>query len=453
MAMMMTGRVLLVCALCVLWCGVFGIAAEEVGGADGSAVEYSFAGRHVQLRRGCAEEVNRRTGGGANASAVEECVRRGTDGVRAVVDGRSRWRRQQFAVAAAADGVGDSGDKSGEGSDVKLKVLSSSDQMLEAGQDPEEGQEHTGSPEVTKTLETNKDSQKTEEQNVSPDGDRSKQPESQEPAVGQPEGEGNTRNPQPRQPPPGTNKLQSEETHPPITAEKHSKSQDGRPAQETKVLQTKGSTKHEEGASSLHSSENVSHLSRESTTPLSTSTESSNIAGSTVEKSGAKNSKTTAASVTQHDSEGDTGPAALPASTSELQSDEISNAGIIAATHRDGDDDSSPAASIAERPTAGTRSTKASGDASDLDQSNNDDVNDDVAHNGKTAEFEAASGTRDNKADNNERYTAVTENATNKSSNTETTADSDSSTAVSHTTSPLLLLLVACAAAAAVVAA
>ncbi|KAF8278978.1 Mucin-associated surface protein (MASP), putative, partial [Trypanosoma cruzi] len=93
MAMMMTGRVLLVCAFCVLWCGAGG------GDADGSAVEYSLLRWRAQLRKGCAEEVGRRTGGEANASAVEECLRQGMDGVRAVVDGRRRWRRQHFAVA------------------------------------------------------------------------------------------------------------------------------------------------------------------------------------------------------------------------------------------------------------------------------------------------------------------------------------------------------------------
>ncbi|KAF8306694.1 Mucin-associated surface protein (MASP), subgroup S121 [Trypanosoma cruzi] len=461
MAMMMTGRVLLVCALCVLWCGVFGIAADDAGGADGSAVEYLFAGRHAQMRRGCAEEVNRRTGGDANNSAVEECVRRGMDGVRAVVDGHSRWRRQRFAVVAAVD----SGDKSGEGGNNKLKVLSSSDQMSQAGQDPEEGQEHTGSPEVTKTLETSKDSPKTGEQNVSPDDDRPKQTGSQVPAVGQPEDENDTKKTQPppppaeplppipRQPPPGPNPLQSEGTHLPIPAEKHLKPHDGDPAHETGMLQTKGSTKHEEEASSLQSPESVSHLSRESTTPLSTSTDSSGVAVSTVEKSGAKTPKPPAASVTQHDSEGDIGPAALPVSNTQLQSEEIPNAGIIATTNDDVND-SSPAAPTAERTTAGTRSTQTSGDASDLDRANNDDVNDDVAHNGKITEFEASSGDRDNEADSNERYTTVPENATNKTSNTETTADSAGSTAVSHATSPLLLLLVvACAAAAAVVAA
>ncbi|KAF5214580.1 Mucin-associated surface protein (MASP) subgroup S121 [Trypanosoma cruzi] len=467
MAMMMTGRVLLVCALCVLWCGVSVPAADVAGGGDGGADEYFVLRWHAQLRRECAEAFGRRTGGRKDVFTVDDCVRRGMDGVRAVVDGRSRWRRQRFAVAAAVDGEVD--DKSGEGSGDTLKGLSSSDQMSQAGQNPEERREHAGSLEVTNTLEGSEDSQITGEQNVSSDVDRPKQTGSQEPTVGQPEDEEGTRNlqlpppppppaeplpPIPRQPPPGTNTLQSEKTNPQITAEKHSKPQDGGHSHETKMLQTKGSTKHEEGASSLQSPESVSHLIREKTTPLSTSTDSSGVAGSTVEKSGANNPKPPAASVTQHDSKGDTGSAALPASNTESQSEEIPNAGIIATTYDDGDD-SSPAAPTAERTTAGTRSTQASGDASDVERANNDDVNDDVAHNDKTAEFEAASGGKDTEADNNERYTTVPENAVNKTINTEITAESDGSTAVSHTTSPLVLLLlvVACAAAAAVVAA
>ncbi|PBJ78589.1 mucin-associated surface protein [Trypanosoma cruzi cruzi] len=130
MAMMMTGRVLLVCALCVLWCGLFGIAADDAGDGDGSAYENLIAGRRSQLRRECAEEVGRRTGGRANASAVEECVRQGMDGVRAVMDGRRLWRSQQFAVAAAADGgsgeVSDpessSQDQSGAAAGLKEKA-------------------------------------------------------------------------------------------------------------------------------------------------------------------------------------------------------------------------------------------------------------------------------------------------------------------------------------------
>ncbi|KAF8304740.1 Mucin-associated surface protein (MASP), putative, partial [Trypanosoma cruzi] len=74
MAMMMTGRVLLVCALCVLCCGTGG------GDADGSAVEYSLLRWRAQLRKECAEEVGRRTG----------CFRRG--GMRASGDGRCACR-------------------------------------------------------------------------------------------------------------------------------------------------------------------------------------------------------------------------------------------------------------------------------------------------------------------------------------------------------------------------
>ncbi|KAF8303220.1 Mucin-associated surface protein (MASP), subgroup S133 [Trypanosoma cruzi] len=106
MAMMMTGRVLLVCALCVLWWVFSGVAADGAGGGDGSAGEDLRALWFTRLRRECAEEVIRRTGGRTNASTVEECVRRGLESLRAVVDGRRRWRHQQFAVAAAADIAG-----------------------------------------------------------------------------------------------------------------------------------------------------------------------------------------------------------------------------------------------------------------------------------------------------------------------------------------------------------
>ncbi|PBJ68574.1 mucin-associated surface protein [Trypanosoma cruzi cruzi] len=103
MAMMMTGRVLLVCALCVLWCGIDGVAvAEEPGGVVPGVDEYLFVEWRARLRRECAEEFSRRTGGRANVSAVEECVREGMESLRAVVDGRRRWRHQRFAAAAAA---------------------------------------------------------------------------------------------------------------------------------------------------------------------------------------------------------------------------------------------------------------------------------------------------------------------------------------------------------------
>ncbi|PBJ78577.1 mucin-associated surface protein [Trypanosoma cruzi cruzi] len=117
MAMMMTGRVLLVCALCVLWCGVCGGASVGVSGGDGSAGENLIAGRRSQLRRECAGEVLRRTGGRANASAVEECVRQGIDGVRAVLDGRRRWGPQRSAVVVVAADDAEDPVKNGDSSE------------------------------------------------------------------------------------------------------------------------------------------------------------------------------------------------------------------------------------------------------------------------------------------------------------------------------------------------
>ncbi|KAF8284784.1 Mucin-associated surface protein (MASP), subgroup S132, partial [Trypanosoma cruzi] len=117
MAMMMTGRVLLVCALCVLWCGLFGVAADFVGSANGSAGEYWGSWWITQLRREWAEEVGRRTGGRTNVSAVEECVRRGIDGVRAVVDGRRRWGPQRSAVVVVAADDAEDPVKNGDSSE------------------------------------------------------------------------------------------------------------------------------------------------------------------------------------------------------------------------------------------------------------------------------------------------------------------------------------------------
>ncbi|RNC53973.1 putative mucin-associated surface protein (MASP) [Trypanosoma cruzi] len=114
MAMMMTGRVLLVCALCVLWCGIDGVAETEepVIGVVPGVDEYLVVEWRSQLRSECAEKAGRRTGGRANPSAVEECVRQGMEGLRTFVDGRRRWRRQQFAVAADDDGSGNDGRNS-----------------------------------------------------------------------------------------------------------------------------------------------------------------------------------------------------------------------------------------------------------------------------------------------------------------------------------------------------
>ncbi|KAF8292125.1 Mucin-associated surface protein (MASP), subgroup S121 [Trypanosoma cruzi] len=126
MAMMMTGRVLLVCVLCALWCGIDGVAETEepeigiVPGVD----EYLIVEWRSQLRRECAEDVSRRAGGRANASTVEECVLEGMEGLRAVVDGRRRWRHQRYATAVAAaegDATPENDDQAWNNEDLLLE--------------------------------------------------------------------------------------------------------------------------------------------------------------------------------------------------------------------------------------------------------------------------------------------------------------------------------------------
>ncbi|KAF8304278.1 Mucin-associated surface protein (MASP), subgroup S008 [Trypanosoma cruzi] len=118
-----------------------------------------------------------------------------------------------------------------------------------------------------------------------------------------------------------------------------------------------------------------------------------------------------------------------------------------------GESHNSLAASPAVGTNTATTTTSATQDASKFNKDGVKLSTEDVEQNAFKTNPTANSGSTKTAAANSEVPTAAS-NATNKKSNTETTADSDGSTAVSHTTSPLLLLLlVACAAAAAVVAA
>ncbi|EKF29605.1 mucin-associated surface protein (MASP), putative [Trypanosoma cruzi marinkellei] len=481
MAMMMTGRVLLVFALCVLWCGA--------GGADGSAGEYFVSESRAQLlRRKCAEEFSRRAEGGANASAVEECVRHGMDGVRAVVDGRSRWRRQHSAVAAAAPAEGSGEDEDhreeNDDDDDKLKGLSFSGQTLpEEKKDPTEGREGSANvPGGANKLKADKGEPNPEKEKVAtvvhsanPNGSQEvvdmsltvvgdrQDPKHAENGrfntdlglmgnitkYNQTEGEGDRRNQLPA-PPEGTEgtevgllrPLELTEKQIPIPVEENVNPRDGSHAHKTGMLQKRDSPEHEEGETiSSGPQRGATKVIPEVTTPLSTANSGSGAASSTVERGGANNPQIPAAPVTKNDSKGDTGPAAPPASSSELRTQENSNAGTGEKRSDYGNGDSIPAVAPSAGPTTGTRSTQNSGDASYPDRANNDDVNDDVARKDNTAEFETATEGLDTTTDNNERHKTVPDNATNTTSNTEATTDSDSSTAVSHTTSPLLLLL------------
>ncbi|KAF8307392.1 Mucin-associated surface protein (MASP), subgroup S103 [Trypanosoma cruzi] len=85
MAMTMTGRVLLVCALCVLWCGAGGgFAKEAEASANGAASETTPVDRiilnwHVQMKEDCATDNTKN--GTVNVPAMKRCIQVAMKGV------------------------------------------------------------------------------------------------------------------------------------------------------------------------------------------------------------------------------------------------------------------------------------------------------------------------------------------------------------------------------------
>ncbi|EKG03778.1 mucin-associated surface protein (MASP), putative [Trypanosoma cruzi] len=86
MAMMMTGRVLLVCALCVLCCGAGGVYANKVVGVPAGVVasnrtneENLILNWYFLVREECANEST--TGGKLNVTAERICIHKVMKGI------------------------------------------------------------------------------------------------------------------------------------------------------------------------------------------------------------------------------------------------------------------------------------------------------------------------------------------------------------------------------------
>ncbi|KAF8280608.1 Mucin-associated surface protein (MASP) [Trypanosoma cruzi] len=118
-----------------------------------------------------------------------------------------------------------------------------------------------------------------------------------------------------------------------------------------------------------------------------------------------------------------------------------------------GNGESSPTAPPAGESDAATTTTPNNHDARSLNNNGDNTFTEELDQKAATTKPKSAPESTDTAAANSEASTTAITISTNTKNKT-TTGDSDSSTAVSHTTSPFLLLLfVACAAAAAVVAA
>ncbi|EAO00164.1 Mucin-associated surface protein (MASP) [Trypanosoma cruzi] len=445
MAMMMTGRVLLVCALCVLWCGFSGIAADGAGGVpDGSAGECLFSRWRAQLRRECAE-VSRRTGGRANASAVEECMRRRMDGVLAVVDGRRRWRRQRPAVAAAAENADELGT---ENTSSERNVLSggngsgSEDAHVRGGDLHSESRDGVVRPEGATSEELNVNSNSHTEALPTKEI-RQVIPESISPVSL-----------------PDSKEVEED------TASKDDKTQEILVTGEQQALQSSSSL----GGNSPASDQGAELTAAENP--------QNGKKGEAEKEKNLSDKNVPTGSDPSATNSNDNAPTKLQAETT-LPSPP--NANFSAKHHTDEGAaktilDAIPLSGAAvteenptlrhttDRPIQTTQveatfakpennaAPRDSNSSSQISKGASSTSNESVTQNAVDKEVETTPDGTNNTASETNNSTKAPDNATNKI-NTVTLTDGDSSTAASHTTSPLLLVVVACAAAAAVVAA
>ncbi|PBJ77049.1 mucin-associated surface protein [Trypanosoma cruzi cruzi] len=481
---MMTGRELLVCAFCVLWCGVSGIAADGVGG--GGVVVSGGENKKLEEQKLSSPVI---PGVQPQAPEVKEesTTRRAEDVLEetyeVVVEGDEADRR----------GVGVDGEKGntvqkgrGEGesegdSATEAELHSTDDEILRRpSPNGAKGGEKTIPPNDTPPEE------KVQQQQEDPPlllqsepGDlasgRGVPPESTEhepPASGNPSSETDTTGIQ-KVPTPthvresptvtekdvvsteheredkegsGSNPIKVTDVRLPESQELRSKSLDGTQRVETGISPI----------SSLPEDQNkrrvLLNLSQgeSANVPPETTQQSSSTGGHRVENSrtngdGAKNNEGSAAGKKKDDKKELEKDVVPTISEGKLQPP-VTTAASTSETAINGDSKGSPTAATALRSDDDTQSNP---DKNGLSQSSSE----------RTAELstnfdsEDAPDSAEKAAAQNAGIPTTKAIATAKTDDTATPGGNDGSTAVAHTTSPLLLLVVACVAAAAMVAA
>ncbi|PWV14203.1 Mucin-associated surface protein (MASP) [Trypanosoma cruzi] len=405
MAMMMTGRVLLVCALCVLWCGVSVVMASNVGGLAPHADINVFFDRWYSLMMGDCENTSAFQKDTVNESAVEECKR---EAKKALCD---------FFY----------GNHSGEHDASHLHSICSPD-VGSGGAVDQQAQEQ-----IPTLRETGKPAPPTTPQGLSeesPDtpptpasaGASSQAPPiqaSSEPTVLAKQAEPNTAGSVPPKQSQGGAEAMRPPQEPPKVSSIHDTATQGDPPTEDRAEQTLPPAKANDNSND-HSEEGTAE---ESTvdTPASGAVQTEGNESETP-GSGLKKTKTPHTTV------------------------EGSN------TVKPGDSESSSTAPPAGESDAATTTTQNNHDARRLNSNGNNTFTEEVDQMEAAIKPQSAPDSIDTAAANSEASTTAITISTNTTNKT-TTGDSDSSTAVSHTTSPLLLLLVVACAAAAVVAA
>ncbi|EAN93049.1 mucin-associated surface protein (MASP), putative [Trypanosoma cruzi] len=410
MAMMMTGRVLLlVCALCVLWCGVSVVMASNVGGFALHADISVLFGRWYSLMMRDCESTSAFKNGTVNESAVGECKR---EAKKALCD---------FFY----------GDHSGEHDASHLHSICLPD-VGTGGAVDQQAQEQ-----ISTLRETGKPAPPTTPQGLSeelPDpppipalegtpasaGASSQAPPIQastEPTVTAKQAEPNTAGSVPPTQSQGGPETMRPPQEPPKLSSIPDTGTQRDPPTEDRAEQTLSPAK---------ANDNSNDYNEEDTAEESTI---DTPASGAVQKEG---------------NESETPGSGLKKTKTPHTTVEGSN------TVKPGDGESSPTGPPAGESDAATTTTTNNHDPRSLNNNGNNTFTEEVDQKEATRKPKNAPDSTDTAAAKSEASATAINISTNT---TKKTTTGDSSTAVSHTTFPLLLLLVACAAAAAVVAA
>ncbi|KAF8303574.1 Mucin-associated surface protein (MASP), subgroup S017 [Trypanosoma cruzi] len=126
MAMMMTGRVLLVCALCVLWCGAGGRCDGEDTAVSGSGGESPLASKGIETSPQGTQELRRGAGGvegNVPSTSSEDEVEEDEDDDdddKGTEDGEGKRTERQSVQGGKAAQDPDSREKNLGGSDQEI---------------------------------------------------------------------------------------------------------------------------------------------------------------------------------------------------------------------------------------------------------------------------------------------------------------------------------------------
>ncbi|EAN86875.1 Mucin-associated surface protein (MASP) [Trypanosoma cruzi] len=429
MAMMMTGRVLLVCALCVLWCG---LVSADAGGDDFSGGHGTLGGSGV----GADGRPSVPVGGEVSTGGTKDECSLGSGGGSPV-----------SASPACKSLLSDAENPGGEAFNDTKKGLSRVEEDPDAEQDPPQPGSHVVSTaEVPAPGQPNSEAQeqssgtlRTEEGRNNGDGGTT----AKEEVTGV-----ESR---------GTADLYPNDSRPskaarPVTGEEKGTEKQAASKASLTPAEGRGTSAatdqkvelpKEKAASSAGATKNRPPVGQQQTEPSSPFT-SGSTSTLTPEKEPAEevhsnNNQPPGDAVptegTQHET--------LPGDKTQTEPATTNNKLIDAAPT--GDSESSPTAPPAGESDAATTTTPNNHDARSLNNNGNNAFTEEVDQKEAARKPKSAPHSIDTAAANSEASTAAVNISTNTKNKT-TTGDSDSSTAVSHTISPLLLLLVvACA--------